>query len=180
MKIMRKSLVTMASIFAVGFVSTTAMTVLASDSVDELTSDGIHKITSETTSEPPLVRQASPTLVVKEHLSALNACDLDRLIAQYPDKAEIHYPNGVVLKGREQLRESFANFVKPYEQGGLCGLTFTPEYVSQVGGTINVQWRAEAPFLTEPYRGSDAYETKDGLMYAQVTTFKGEDLKFKP
>jgi hypothetical protein len=40
-------------------------------------------------------------------------------------------------------------------------------------------WRAEAPYLATPYKGSDAYVTKDGLMYAQVTTFKGADLDMK-
>jgi hypothetical protein len=47
----------------------------------------------------------------------------------------------------------------------------TIEHTFVVGDVINVQWRADAPFLAEPYRGADAYETKDGLMAAQVTTF---------
>jgi hypothetical protein len=45
---------------------------------------------------------------------------------------------------------------------------------------VNVKWRATASFLTEPYFGADAYVTKDGLMFAQVTTFDGAALKFKP
>ena len=44
---------------------------------------------------------------------------------------------------------------------------------------LNIQWKAEADFLTEPYKGSDAYETHDGLMVAMVSTFKGADLKLK-
>jgi hypothetical protein len=47
-------------------------------------------------------------------------------------------------------------------------------------GRPSLQWRAEAEFLTETYHGSDAYVTHDGLMYAQVTTFNGADLKMKP
>jgi hypothetical protein len=42
-----------------------------------------------------------------------------------------------------------------------------------------VQWRAEASFLAEPYRGADAYEMHDGLMAAQVTTFDQSELKMK-
>jgi len=38
---------------------------------------------------------------------------------------------------------------------------------------------AEADFLAEPYLGADAYFTKDGFMYAQVTTFNDSELKFK-
>jgi hypothetical protein len=45
--------------------------------------------------------------------------------------------------------------------------------------TVNVQWRAEAPFLAEAYRGADAYETHNGLMAAQVTTFDESELKMK-
>ena len=44
---------------------------------------------------------------------------------------------------------------------------------------VAIQWKAEAEFLTEPYKGSDAYETHDGLMAAMVSTFKGADLKMK-
>jgi hypothetical protein len=48
-----------------------------------------------------------------------------------------------------------------------------------VGDTINVQWRATADFLLEPYLGADAYVTKDGLMFAQVTTFRSDEIKMK-
>jgi hypothetical protein len=61
----------------------------------------------------------------------------------------------------------------------LCGMKFTPEQTFLVGETLNIQWRAEAEFLTEPYKGSDAYETHDGLMAAMVSIFKGADLKLK-
>ncbi|HMF76051.1 MAG TPA: hypothetical protein VK604_10350, partial [Bryobacteraceae bacterium] len=62
---------------------------------------------------------------------------------------------------------------------GTCGLNVTVEHTFTVGDTINVQWRADAPFLAEPYRGADAYETKDGFMAAQVTTFDAAALKMK-
>jgi hypothetical protein len=45
-----------------------------------------------------------------------------------------------------------------------------------VYGTINMQWEANADFLCEPYLGADAYETRSGLMAAQVTTFDGAGL----
>ena len=117
--------------------------------------------------EDGLVRQPSPQAVVDEHVDALNSCDLERLMAQYPRQAEVHLSDGNVVKGRDALRQLFTDFVKPYEDGGLCGLTFTPEKSFKVNGTLNVQWRAEAPFLAETYRGSDAYVTKRGLMYAR-------------
>jgi hypothetical protein len=128
---------------------------------------------------PPLQRQSTPQAVIDEHLDALNKCDWNRLMAQYPEDYQLNLPDGVVVKGRQKAAELFAGFVKSHDQGGLCGIKFTPEQTLKVGDTLNIQWKAEADFLAEPYRGSDAYETHDGLMVAMVSTFKGTDLKFK-
>lgn len=128
---------------------------------------------------PELVTQGSPQAVVDEHLDALNQCDWERLMAQYPDEVEFHLVDGVLVKGREAVGDLFAGFCKSREEGGLKGLTFTTISSQTVDGTINVQWSADADFLAEPHIGSDAYVTKDGLMYAQVTTFDGGKLKFK-
>jgi ketosteroid isomerase-like protein len=128
---------------------------------------------------PPLQPQGGPQLVVDEHVDALNACDWDRLMAQYPPEVEFHLPNGTVIKGRDKIGELFAGFCQERGAGGFKGLTFTPEHVFTVGDTLTVTWRAEADFLAEPYRGADAYVTQHGLMYAQVTTFDPADMKFK-
>jgi hypothetical protein len=128
---------------------------------------------------PPLKKQSTPQAVVDEHMDALNKCDWNRLMAQYPADYQLNLPDGLVVKGREAAAKIFADFVKPHDQGGLCGITFTPEQTLVVGETLNIQWKADAPFLAEPYKGSDAYETHDGLMVAMVSTFKGTDLKMK-
>jgi len=122
---------------------------------------------------PPLKRQPNPQAVINEHFDALNKCDWNRIMAQYPPDYQLNLPDGVVVKGSEEAGKLFANFVKPHDQGGLCGMKFTPEQTSVVGETLNIQWKAEADFLAEPYKGSDAYETHDGLMVAMVSTFKG-------
>lgn len=127
---------------------------------------------------PPLKKQASVQKVIDEHIDALNQCDWNRLMAQYPNDVEIHLPDAVVVKGREKVGELFTGFCKG-RPDGLKGLKFTAESSFVVGNTINVMWRAEADFLTEPYKGSDAYVTRDGLMAAQVSTFDGSKLKFK-
>ena len=128
---------------------------------------------------PPLKRQASAEAVVKKHMAAINACDWNRILAQDPADVEIFSPDGVLAQGREAVGAMFAQVVKPFREGGICGLKFTVEHMQKVGDTLNVQWRADAPFLAQPYRGADAYETKDGLMLAQVTTFKRDDVKTK-
>ena len=129
--------------------------------------------------QPALKQQPTPQAVVDEHLAALNSCNWNRLMAQYPADVEIFLPGGVVIKGKPAVGEMFRGFVKPVKEGGLCGLTFTSEHTIIVGSTVNVQWRATAEFLAAPYLGADAYETKDGLLQAQVTTFDGAQLKRK-
>ncbi len=128
---------------------------------------------------PERMKRATPEAVVEEHLAAFNACDWKRLMAQFPDNVEFFSPNGVTVRGRQALGEMFAQVVKPPAQGGTCGLKVTAEHTFVVGDVVNVQWRADAPFLAESYRGADAYETKDGLMAAQVTTFDAAALKMK-
>ena len=73
---------------------------------------------------PPLKKQASVQKVVDEHLDALNKCDWNRLMAQYPNDVEIHLPDGQVIKGRQKVGDLFAGFCKP-RPDGLNGLKFT-------------------------------------------------------
>src|SRR5262245_22427345 len=120
---------------------------------------------------PELKPQPTPQAVVDEHLDALNHGDWDRLMAQYPDDVEIFLPGGVVIRGRENVGAAFAGLVRPFKDGGLLGVIFTPEHAFTVGNTVNLQWRTDAEDLREPYRGADAYITRDGLLAAQVSTF---------
>jgi hypothetical protein len=137
------------------------------------------QVSAQTRELPDLVTQPTPQAVIDEHLDALNVCDWDRLMAQYPADAEVHLDNGVVIVGREAIGDLFAGFCQAPEDGGLIGITFSTERSFLVGNTLNVQWVANAPFLAEPYRGSDAYVTRDGLMAAMVSTFRGSDLQMK-
>jgi hypothetical protein len=128
---------------------------------------------------PTMQARATTTAVVDEHLDAINHCDWNRLMAQYPDDVEFFLPGGQVIRGRQGVADMFTNFVKPPAQGGLCGLKFTVEHTFEVGNTLNVQWVATGDALAEPYRGTDAYVTRNGLMAAQVTTFDGNQMKLK-
>jgi hypothetical protein len=127
-----------------------------------------------------LVREATPDAVLAQHLEALNGCDWLGLMQQYPDSYELRLPGGVIVSGREAAAATFAGFVLPPADGGLCGITFAEESRQVIGGTIAVSWVANAPFLAEPYRGADAYITDDGLMVSMVSTFDGAELVFNP
>ena len=126
-----------------------------------------------------LVRERTPDAVLAQHMKALNGCDWNGLMQQYPDSYELRLPGGTVVKGRTEAAATFAGFVKPHADGGLCGITFTEISRQVTGGTLAVTWEANSSFLAEPYRGSDAYITDDGLMVSMVSTFDGGDLKFK-
>ena len=128
---------------------------------------------------PDLKKQPSAQAVLDEHFAALNKCDWNRLLAQYPDDAQINLPNGTIVKGRAAIGDLFAGFCKEPKDGGLNGIQFAPENSATIGDTFATQWVATAPFLAEPYRGSDAYITKDGFMQAMVTTFDAAALKMK-
>ncbi len=82
---------------------------------------------------PELKPQPTPKAVVDEHLDALNRGDWQRLMAQYPDDVEIFLPHGVVIRGRQQVGDAFGGMVKPWNDGGIRGITFTPEHVFTVG-----------------------------------------------
>jgi hypothetical protein len=88
---------------------------------------------------PPLKKQATPQAVIDEHMDALNKCDWNRLMAQYPENYQLNLPDGMVVKGREAAAKVFADFVKPHDQGGLCGIKFSPEQTLVVGETLNIQ-----------------------------------------
>lgn len=165
------------------FIATATFVTLAVGASDAIgpqqPASGARKPESAATGLPPIKRQPSPKAVVDEHLAAINACDWERVMAQYPPEVQFFLPGGQVVKGRAAVGELFRNFFKPVKDGGLCGLKFTTEQTFTVGDTINVQWTAKADFLAEPYKGADAYETQDGLMWAQVTTFDAAQLKLK-
>ena len=58
---------------------------------------------------PPLKKQPSPQAVIDEHMDALNKCDWNRLMAQYPADYQLNLPDGVVVKGREAAAKIFAD-----------------------------------------------------------------------
>ena len=128
---------------------------------------------------PDLKKQPSAKAVLDEHFEALNKCDWNRLLAQYPDDAQINLPGGKIVKGRAAIGDLFVGFCKDAKDGGLNGIHFAVENSTTIENTFATQWVATAPFLAEPYRGSDAYITKDGYMQAMVTTFDGGALKMK-
>ncbi len=128
---------------------------------------------------PAKKRQPTPEKVIAEHVAALNACDWNRMMAQYDDDIAFLSKDGNVVKGREAIGKMFKGALMPPAKGGQCGMTLIPEKTFVVGDTVNVVWRVEAPFFAEPYRGSEAFETRNGLLVLQVTTWDPSAIKMK-
>ena len=114
--------------------------------------------------------QQSPQAVVDEHMDALNACDVDRIMAQYPEDAQISPPDSGGIRGKSAIREAFTDLCKDRKDGGFKGTHFGVMSSKRVGDSIVIDWVATAPFLAAPAMGADAFITKDGLIQAMVTT----------
>lgn len=127
---------------------------------------------------PPKKPLATPEQVVTEHFAALNACDWKRMMQQYDDRIAFLSKDGAIVEGREAIGRMFQKALQP-PPVGQCGMKLIPERTIVVGDTVNVIWRAEAPFFAEPYRGSEAFETKNGLLVVQVTTWDPSAIKMK-
>ena len=128
---------------------------------------------------PAKKRQPTPEKVIAEHIAALNACDWNRMMAQYDDDVEFLSKDGAIVKGRVAIGEMFKKALQPPSGGGQCGMRLIPEHTVVVGDTVNVVWRVEAPFFAEPYRGAEAFETRNGLLVLQVTTWDPSAIKMK-
>ena len=87
--------------------------------------------------------------------------------------------DGGIVSGRQAIGEMFTKALQPPAKGGQCGMKLIPEKTIVVGNTVNVIWRCEAPFFAEPYCGSEAFETRNGLLAAQVTTWDPSAIKMK-
>src|ERR1700721_162474 len=89
---------------------------------------------------PEIKRQATAQAVLDEHMDALNHCDWNRIVAQYPDNAQINLPGGAVVAGRKAIGEMFAGFCKDSKDGGVKGIIFKVENSTRKGTTFAPQW----------------------------------------
>lgn len=128
---------------------------------------------------PPKKPQPTPEKVFEEHTAAVNACDWNRVMAQYDDNMIFLRKDGNITQGREAVGKMFQESLKNPSQGGQCGRKLIPEHVFVIGNTVNVIWRIEAPFFDGIYYSSEAFETRNGLLVAQVSTWDPSVVKMK-
>lgn len=124
-------------------------------------------------SHPRMVRW-----VFENHFRQLNKCSVAGLKRERTPETQLFF-GPAVIRGESDVDDVFSNFCKSRAQGGLAGLQFKEEKAFIVGNVISVQWTADAPWLAEPYPGSDAYVTCGYQMLTIVSSFDSNELKFK-
>jgi hypothetical protein len=136
-------------------------------------------VTAHSQALPPKKPLPTPEKVLAEHISALNACDWNRMMAQYDDDMVFLSKGGATVSGRQAIGEMFKNALQPPAKGGQCGMKMIVVKSFVVGNTVTVIMRAEAPFFAEPYTLSEAFVTRNGLLASQVTTWDPAAIKMK-
>lgn len=124
-------------------------------------------------SDPRMVRW-----VFENHFRQLNNCSVSGLKRERTADTQLFF-GPTVVRGEQQVDDVFSGFCQSRSKGGLAGLQFTEQKAFIVGNVISVQWIADAPFLKEPYPGSDAYVTCGYKMLTIVSSFDSTELKFK-
>jgi hypothetical protein len=117
--------------------------------------------------------------LVAAHGKVLAECSAEGLVNGYTNDATLFFPDGVVVQGRKALTELYEGFVKPSDEGGLCGLKAKPVLEWESGNTSFVKFKVTAPFLAKPYFSTDGYVFKGGKIAAEMSTFDATKLVFK-
>lgn len=115
--------------------------------------------------------------VFENHFVQVNACSVSGLKAERTPETQLYF-GATVIKGEAAVDTVFADFCTDRRTGGLKGLQFRELQAFIVGNVISVQWVADAPFLAQPYGGSDAYVTCGNKMLTIVSSFDSSKLKF--
>ena len=116
---------------------------------------------------------------IKRHLANVENCDAQGLVDDYTADARVFFPDGGGVSGRAEITALYENFVKPRDQGGLCGLRLKVVDRFLEGRSAIVKVRVTADFLAEPYISTDGYVFRGGRISGEVSTLDSTKLKFK-
>ncbi len=124
--------------------------------------------------------------VIQAHLAAVNARDLDRLLAFYTDDAVLEFPASPRAEGKPSIRRAFQFFFEQWDEHSTYGA------VVVAGNTVAIEGTATGKHLTlhlripgrvaaggvRKYRHDFAMflEFKDGKINRQRVYFDARDL----
>lgn len=116
--------------------------------------------------------------VFENHFKQLGMCSVEGLKRERTPQTQLFF-GASLIKGEKAVDQVFIDTCKPRSEGGFRGIQFKEINSFVVGNVISVKWVATAPFLREPYGGSDAYVTCGNKMLTIVSSFDPNELKFK-
>jgi ketosteroid isomerase-like protein len=99
--------------------------------------------------------------VVSDHVAALNAHDIDAVIADYAEDAVLIVAGGVV-HGHDELRDAFT---KTFEQ--LPNVVFSGIVMTESGGVVLMQWSMDSD-VAQADDGVDTFIVRDDRIVAQT------------
>lgn len=114
--------------------------------------------------------RADLATIVRDHLAALNARDLDRLLAFYAEGAVLELPASPRVEGRAAIREAFRLFIEQWEEQSAYDQVVVAGTAVAVEGTTTGRHRTlhlripgRVPTPGKPYRHA----------FAAFFTFRG-------
>ncbi|MCE3552313.1 nuclear transport factor 2 family protein [Pseudonocardia sp. RS11V-5] len=109
----------------------------------------------------------TPTEVLNAHLKAINAHDVEAIVADYSPDAVLLMP-GAVMQGLDAIRQGFAGLLET-----MPNSVFTERSVTEAEGTILLEWTMECDTATVS-DGVDTFVVQDGRIVAQTARFTPE------
>ena len=103
--------------------------------------------------------ERSPEDVVKAHLDALNAVDLEAIMRDYADDAVLASADGAQV-GKDAIRAMFAGI-------GPLGLNFQVDKLVAAGEIVYIDWHAQGTSL-KVENATDTFVVRDGLIVGQT------------
>lgn len=111
---------------------------------------------------PPQRHQRTPQQVLADHEAAIASGNLDLVMCDYDDDAQVLMP-GTVLSGEDEIRAALSGFMAAF--GGVAPNILTRTFGER--GVVLVTWNAFLPQFSVP-DGADTFIIKHGLIRAQT------------
>jgi ketosteroid isomerase-like protein len=106
----------------------------------------------------------TPQEVLAHHSEALDAADLDEIVADFADDAVVITPAGA-KRGREGVREAFTQML-----ADLPGATWSVKKQIKADGLVLLAWTADAAG-SRADDGVDTFVLQDGMIRAQTVSY---------
>lgn len=123
--------------------------------------------------------------LLQDHLTALNARNLDRLMAFYADDAVLEFPASPRVEGKSDIRRAFASFFDNWDETSAHHAVLITGNTAAVEGTVTGRHRTlhlripgRVPVGSRQYRHEFAMfvEFRNGKIRRQRVYFDARDL----